>query len=260
MRRRSTRSWPRSAATRASPSCRTCCRSTRGCSRAVTSTPTRDVDAAEVAALFAEFYADEPLHRAGRAPPGVRDVRDTNLCRIHATVEPRRPRAHRSRAIDNLWKGAAGQAVQNLNVMLGARRRRRACGERPRTAPSSARAGWTPRGRHASSSPASCRAGFRASGLACGIKPSRRLDIGRGGLRRRRATSAAMFTRNALVAAPVEVPARRDLSRLRAVVVNSGNANVGTGSRAARSRRRWPLRSRRRSGSSAPGWAWPRPA
>ena len=51
-------------------------------------------------------------------PPGVRDVRDTNLCRIHAT---RRPdgRVLVFAAIDNLWKGAAGQAVQNLNLMLG---------------------------------------------------------------------------------------------------------------------------------------------
>ena len=46
--------------------------------------------------------------------------------------------------------------------------------------------------------------GFRASGLACGIKPSRRLDIGVVACDGD-ATSAAMFTRNALVAAAVEV-------------------------------------------------------
>ena len=70
--------------------------------------------------------------------------------------------------------------------------------------------------------------GFRASGLACGIKPSRRLDIGVVACDGDEATSAAMFTRNALVAAAVEVSREADLSRLRAVVVNSGNANVGT--------------------------------
>ena len=69
--------------------------------------------------------------------------------------------------------------------------------------------------------------GFRASGLACGIKPSRRLDIGVVACDGE-ATSAAMFTRNALVAAAVELSREADLSRLRAVVVNSGNANVGT--------------------------------
>jgi glutamate N-acetyltransferase / amino-acid N-acetyltransferase len=69
--------------------------------------------------------------------------------------------------------------------------------------------------------------GFRASGLACGIKPSRRLDIGVVACDGD-ATSAAMFTRNALVAAAVELSREADLSRLRAVIVNSGNANVGT--------------------------------
>src|SRR6185436_13449122 len=43
--------------------------------------------------------------------------------------------------------------------------------------------------------------GFRASGLACGIKPSRRLDIGVIACDADDATSAALFTRNALVAA-----------------------------------------------------------
>ena len=51
------------------------------------------------------------------APPDMRDVRDTNLCRIHATVVGDRTIAFA--AIDNLWKGAAGQAVQDLNLMLG---------------------------------------------------------------------------------------------------------------------------------------------
>ena len=49
----------------------------------------------------------------------MRDVRETNLCRIHATVEPATGRVLVFSAIDNLWKGAAGQAVQNLNLMLG---------------------------------------------------------------------------------------------------------------------------------------------
>ena len=49
----------------------------------------------------------------------MRDVRDTNLCRIHATVEPATGRVLAFAAIDNLWKGAAGQAVQDLNLMLG---------------------------------------------------------------------------------------------------------------------------------------------
>jgi glutamate N-acetyltransferase/amino-acid N-acetyltransferase len=70
--------------------------------------------------------------------------------------------------------------------------------------------------------------GFRAAGLACGIKPSRRLDIGVIACDDDDATSAALFTRNALVAAAVELSRQADLGRLRAVVVNSGNANVAT--------------------------------
>jgi N-acetyl-gamma-glutamyl-phosphate reductase len=82
-------------------------------------TPTRELSAADVRALFEGAYADEPFVELADSPPGVRDVRDTNFCRIHATVEPATGRVLVFSAIDNLWKGAAGQAVQDLNLMLG---------------------------------------------------------------------------------------------------------------------------------------------
>lgn len=72
-----------------------------------------------VRALFDDAYADEQFVRVVDAPPGVRDVRDGNECHIHATVEDGGSRVLVFSAIDNLWKGAAGQAVQNLNLMLG---------------------------------------------------------------------------------------------------------------------------------------------
>jgi N-acetyl-gamma-glutamyl-phosphate reductase len=81
-------------------------------------TPTRALDGEELAALYSEAYADEPFIELAETPPGVRDVRDTNLCRIHTSVERRTGRVLAFAAIDNLWKGAAGQAVQNLNLML----------------------------------------------------------------------------------------------------------------------------------------------
>ena len=81
-------------------------------------TPARAVTSEEVAELFHDAYDDERFVELAGAPPGVRDVRDTNLARIHALVEPG-GRVLVFCAIDNLWKGAAGQAVQNLNVMLG---------------------------------------------------------------------------------------------------------------------------------------------
>jgi len=72
----------------------------------------------DVADLFAARYADEPFVQVVDSPPGLRDVRDTNLCRIHP-VSLGDGRAVVFAAIDNLWKGAAGQAIQNLNLMLG---------------------------------------------------------------------------------------------------------------------------------------------
>ena len=81
--------------------------------------PTRELDGEELRALFQEAYEGEPFVELVDSPPGVRDVRDTNLCRIHTAVESRTGRALVFAVIDNLWKGAAGQAVQNLNLMLG---------------------------------------------------------------------------------------------------------------------------------------------
>jgi N-acetyl-gamma-glutamyl-phosphate reductase len=82
-------------------------------------TPSRDLSKDDVRVLFDEAYAGEPFIEWAEAPPGVREVRDTNICRIHATVEPATGRVLVFSAIDNLWKGAAGQAVQDLNLMLG---------------------------------------------------------------------------------------------------------------------------------------------
>jgi N-acetyl-gamma-glutamyl-phosphate reductase len=77
------------------------------------------IDADGLWALYEERYAHEPFVDLTDAPPGVRDVRDTNLCLIHPTVDADTDRAIVFAAIDNLWKGASGQAVQNLNLMLG---------------------------------------------------------------------------------------------------------------------------------------------
>lgn len=72
----------------------------------------------QVQALYAERYRDEPFVHALDRPPGLRDVRDTNECHVYVTVEER-GRVLAFSAIDNLWKGASGQAVQCLNLMLG---------------------------------------------------------------------------------------------------------------------------------------------
>jgi len=82
-------------------------------------TTSRDVEAEELRRLYVERYEGEPFVEAVDQPPGVREVRDTNLCRIHVAVDERTGRAMAFAAIDNLWKGAASQAIQNLNLMLG---------------------------------------------------------------------------------------------------------------------------------------------
>jgi len=80
--------------------------------------PTREVAADELADLYRDRYDGEPFVELVDAAPGVRDVRDTNQCRLHVAVDGG-GRVLAFGAIDNLWKGAAGQAVQNLNLMLG---------------------------------------------------------------------------------------------------------------------------------------------
>ena len=72
----------------------------------------------DIAALYADRYANDPFVEVVETPPGLRDVRDSNLCRIHA-ASLGESRAVVFAAIDNLWKGAAGQAIQNLNLMFG---------------------------------------------------------------------------------------------------------------------------------------------
>jgi N-acetyl-gamma-glutamyl-phosphate reductase len=82
-------------------------------------TPSRDVTRDELAGLYADAYVGERFVEVSDKPPGVRDVRDTNICRISVHDDPRTGKIIVFGAIDNLWKGAASQAVQNLNLMLG---------------------------------------------------------------------------------------------------------------------------------------------
>jgi N-acetyl-gamma-glutamyl-phosphate reductase len=82
-------------------------------------TPLRETDQAELDALYEDAYRDEPFVELADGPPGVRDVRDTNACRVHLSREERTGRVLVFGATDNLWKGTSSQAVQNLNLMFG---------------------------------------------------------------------------------------------------------------------------------------------
>ncbi len=84
------------------------------CFAALTEPMSRD----EAQALYRERYAGEPFVRVLDGPPDLRAVRDTNECHVYVTVEEH-GRLIAFAAIDNVWKGASGQGVQNLNLMLG---------------------------------------------------------------------------------------------------------------------------------------------
>jgi N-acetyl-gamma-glutamyl-phosphate reductase len=82
-------------------------------------TPTASFDDGRIAELYREAYEDEPWVEVKLGPPGVLEVRETNYCRISVHLDGRTGRVLVFSAIDNLWKGAASQAVQNLNLMFG---------------------------------------------------------------------------------------------------------------------------------------------
>jgi N-acetyl-gamma-glutamyl-phosphate reductase len=75
--------------------------------------------AAAVRELYEKAYADEPFVDLCDIPPHLADVRNTNRCRIYPTVDERSARILVFVVIDNLLKGACGQALQNMNLMLG---------------------------------------------------------------------------------------------------------------------------------------------
>jgi N-acetyl-gamma-glutamyl-phosphate reductase len=81
-------------------------------------TTTRPVAEGELRELFADAYGDEPFVEVAGAPPGVREVAQTNYCRIFAASDPHTGKLLVFSAIDNLWKGTSSQAIQNLNLMF----------------------------------------------------------------------------------------------------------------------------------------------
>ena len=78
---------------------------------------TGPVPESEVVGRYRSFYADAPFVRITNTPPGVVDVWGSNRC--HLCVTSRGGVISVCGALDNLVKGAAGQAVQNVNLMSG---------------------------------------------------------------------------------------------------------------------------------------------
>ncbi len=73
----------------------------------------------ELDAAYGAWADAHPFIELSAVPPGVRDVRDTNVCRLHVRSDPRTGKVLVFSAIDNLWKGSSSQAIQNLNLMYG---------------------------------------------------------------------------------------------------------------------------------------------
>jgi len=80
-----------------------------------------EIDFASVENLYRTFYADQPFVRImpGGQLPNVAFIRGSNYADLGFVVDERTKRIIVVSAIDNLVKGAAGQAVQNMNIMLG---------------------------------------------------------------------------------------------------------------------------------------------
>ena len=69
--------------------------------------------------LYRKFYTDEPFVRVRESMTEVKHVYRTNFCDIHIAHSSATGSLVIVTAIDNLLKGAAGQAIQNMNIMLG---------------------------------------------------------------------------------------------------------------------------------------------
>jgi N-acetyl-gamma-glutamyl-phosphate reductase len=82
-------------------------------------TPAREHGPDELMELYDDAYAREPWVELRFGPPGVLEVRETNYCRLSVHSDARTGRILAFAALDNLWKGAASQALQNLNLMFG---------------------------------------------------------------------------------------------------------------------------------------------
>ncbi len=73
----------------------------------------------ELMHLYLDFYKDEPFVRVVDSSPHTKHTWGNNLCFIHPTTDIRTGKLIVISCIDNLVKGAAGQAIQNMNLMLG---------------------------------------------------------------------------------------------------------------------------------------------
>lgn len=78
-------------------------------------------DSEEVVSLYRKFYNGEPFVRIldPGVQPNIRDIKGANFCEIGIAIDKHSHSIIITSVIDNLVKGASGQAIQNMNIMMG---------------------------------------------------------------------------------------------------------------------------------------------
>jgi N-acetyl-gamma-glutamyl-phosphate reductase len=78
----------------------------------------RQLSAVSLKRLYQKFYKHAPFVQITNTPPHTKHVWGTNFCLIYPTVDSKTARLIVISCLDNLVKGGAGQAVQNMNLMF----------------------------------------------------------------------------------------------------------------------------------------------
>jgi N-acetyl-gamma-glutamyl-phosphate reductase len=90
----------------------------RGILTTTYSKPKKEMNNEILTELYHAFYKKESFVRLLDNPPSIKNVRGSNFCDIHVSYDERTKTIISISAIDNLVKGASGQAVQNMNIMF----------------------------------------------------------------------------------------------------------------------------------------------
>lgn len=92
----------------------------RGMESSIYTYPRQGTDIQAIEKCLRDFYQGRPFVRiCGQTPPDSLNVKGTNCCDIGMVIDPYSGQLVLMSVIDNLVKGAAGQAVQNMNIMMG---------------------------------------------------------------------------------------------------------------------------------------------
>lgn len=89
----------------------------RGILSTVYSQPVKEISDEQLTRIYKDFYSAEPFVQVRTDAPAVKDVAGTNYCHIFVTCV--KGRIVSFSVIDNLIKGASGQAIQNMNIAFG---------------------------------------------------------------------------------------------------------------------------------------------